>query len=153
MFEVLYSISLLVRDGLFFLAHNRFLEYWLLNIPVQGTFQEFCTKPRPTTHSRDGRRFGVYSESRKYYDNPTKRRVMLLLASKQIAALVEIQTFKSSSNITASFIRQHLTLGVKYSYCFFYSYLGKPVLAGLTYMSISLRTLYVFTSSVFVYNK
>lgn len=153
MFEVLYSISLLVRDGLFFLAHNRFLEYWLLNIPVQGTSQEFCTKPRPTTHSRDGRRFGVYSESRKYYDNPTKRRVMLLLASKQIAALVEIQTFKSSSNITASFIRQHLTLGVKYSYCFFYSYLGKPVLAGLTYMSISLRTPYVFTSSVFVYNK
>ena len=61
----------------FFLAHNRFLEYWLLNIPVQGTSQEFCTKPRPTTHSRDGRRFGVYSESRKYYDNPTKRRVML----------------------------------------------------------------------------
>ena len=102
----------------FFLAHNRFLEYWLLNIPVQGTSQEFCTKPRPTTHSRDGRRFGVYSESRKYYDNPTKRRVMLLLASKQIAALVEIQTFKSSSNITAS-LRQHLTLGVKYSYCFF----------------------------------
>lgn len=152
MFEVLYSISLLVRDGLFFLAHNRFLEVWLLNIPVQGTSQEFCTKPRPTTHSRDGRRFGVYSESRKYYDNPTKRRVMLLLASKQIAALVEIQTFKSSSNITAS-LRQHLTLGVKYSYCFFYSYLGKPVLAGLTYMSISLNTLYVFTSSVFVYNK
>lgn len=118
MFEVLYSISLLLRDGLFFLAHNRFLEYWLLNIPVQGTSQEFCTKSRPTTHSRDGRRFGVYSGSRKYYDNPTKRRVMLLLASKQIAALVEIQTFKSSSNITAS-LRQHLTLGVKYSYCFF----------------------------------
>lgn len=41
-----------------------------------------------------------------------------VLASKQIAALVEIQTFKSSSNITAS-LRQHLTLGVKYSYCFF----------------------------------
>ena len=102
----------------FFLAHNRFLEYWLLNIPVQGTSQEFCTKSRPTTHSRDGRRFGVYSGSRKYYDNPTKRRVMLLLASKQIAALVEIQTFKCSSNITAS-LRQHLTLGVKYSYCFF----------------------------------
>ena len=118
MFGVLYSISLLLRDGLFFLAHNRFLEYWLLNIPVQGTSQEFCTKSRPTTHSRDGRRFGVYSGSRKYYDNPTKRRVMLLLASKQIAALVEIQTFKSSSNITAS-LRQHLTLGVKYSYCFF----------------------------------
>ena len=108
----------------FFLAHNRFLEYWLLNIPVQGTSQEFCTKSRPTTHSRDGRRFGVYSESRKYYDNPTKRRVMLLLATKQIAALVEIQTFKSSSNITAS-LRQHLTLGVKYSYCFFFLLLSR----------------------------
>ena len=68
---------------------------------------------------------------------------MLLLASKQIAALVEIQTFKSSSNITdvTASLRQRLTLGVKYSY------LGEPVLAGL----ISLRTLYVFTSSVFAY--
>lgn len=75
---------------------------------------------------------------------------MLLLASKQIAALVEIQTFKSSSNITAS-LRQRLTLGVKFSYCFFffYSYLSEQALAGL----ISLRTLYVFTNSVFAYNK
>ena len=74
---------------------------------------------------------------------------MLLLASKQIAGLVEIQTFKSSSNITAS-LRQRLTLGVKYSHCFlFYSYLSEQALAGL----ISLRTMYVFTSSVFAYNK
>ena len=74
---------------------------------------------------------------------------MLLLASKQIAALVEIQTFKSSSNITAS-LRQRLTLGVKYNYCFFfYSYLSEQALAGL----ISLKTLYVFTNSVFAYNK
>ena len=44
---------------------------------------------------------------------------MLLQASKQIAALVEIQTLKSSSNITAS-LRQRLTLGVKYNYCFYF---------------------------------